>query len=307
MTALFPNVPFVPGVPPVNRAPDRILAALGGAEDTLRASQLAASLLDANNPGGATTAYGAALTAANAALGQIDQVFSAGAPPLVSLYNAAGGAQGAINAIGAGDLPGAVLAGAQAVRGASEAIASLTANLNGSLEEPLPDSGPQVSASISQQWGLYTQGGEPAVTADNIIALDVAIEAQISNYPVENGGFGSYNKVQVPREVRLAMSRGGTLAQRTAFLTSVQALWASTTLVNLVTPEFVYLDCNVTGVRRAAANDHGLGLMTLDVSLKQVRQTARLAFVPTKQPEGAPVVNDGAVQTQPSTLAGSPR
>ena len=58
------------------------------------------------------------------------------------------------------------------------------------------------------------------------------------------------------------------------------------------------LDVNVVGVRRLVESDRGVGLMMLDVSLRKVRQTGRLAFTSTAQPASAGVSNNGAVQTQ---------
>ncbi|OYW21291.1 MAG: hypothetical protein B7Z52_01065 [Burkholderiales bacterium 12-64-5] len=174
-------------------------------------------------------------------------------------------------------------------------------------EPPLSNSGEQTNADTARQWGLYTQGGAVAVPADNVIAVEVALEARISDYPVAPNstdakaspvGFASYNKVIVPFDVRIILTRGGSVDDRTEFLKAAQDAWQSTELFNVVTPEFVYLDVNVVGLRRVAASDRGMGLMTLEMQLRKVRQTATLTFTSTKEPSGAEEVQDGSVQPE---------
>lgn len=165
-------------------------------------------------------------------------------------------------------------------------------------EPQLTSSGKETNADAAKQWGLFTQDGQPAAPADNVIAVEVALEARISDYPVEKGGFGSYNKVQVPFDIRLVMSRGGSVEDRQDFLKAVQDAWQSTDLFNVVTPECVYLDVNVVTVRETRAADRGMGLLTLEIGLRKVRQTAKLVFSQTQDPASADAVNDGSVQTQ---------
>lgn len=298
MSALYPNVPDVPGVPVVNRAATAIQSAIDGAAQSRTASQTGLDLIEAADLSGAASSFTAGSTLAAAALSLVDPVFPIGSLPTGSLSSAAGMASGAVNALARGDVAAAVSAGIDAVNYATDAILSLRDILQPPGVPLLADSGPQVQADIAQQWGLYDQSGLPAVIADNVQSLEVALEAQISDFPVENGGFASYNKVIRPFDVRLAMTKGGSVEDRQAFVQQVQDAWQSLELFNVVTPEVVYLDVNVVGVRRLVESDRGVGLMMLDVSLRKVRQTGRLAFTSTAQPASAGVNNNGAVQTQ---------
>ena len=298
MSALYPNVPDVPGVPVVNRASAAIATAIDGAGQSRTASQLGLDLIEATDLSGAAGAFTAASSLATAAGALIDPVFSVGSLPTGALSSAAGMASGAVNALARGDVAAAVSAGIDAVNYATDAILSLRSVLQPSGVPLLADSGPEVQADIAQQWGIYDQSGLPAVIADNVQSLEVALEAQISDFPVENGGFASYNKVIRPFDIRVAMTKGGSVEERQTFVQQVQDAWQSLDLFNVVTPEVVYLDVNVVGVRRLVESDRGVGLMMLDVSLRKVRQTGRLAFTSTAQPASAGVSNNGAVQTQ---------
>lgn len=171
---------------------------------------------------------------------------------------------------------------------------------NNQTEQPLTSSGEEVNADVVRQWGMFTQDGDFAIPCDNVVAFELALEARISDYPVEKGGFGSYNKVQMPYDVRLIMSRGGTVEDRQAFVKAVQDAWQSVDLFNVVTPESVYLDVNVVMARQVRAADRGVGLLVMEVGLRKVRQTAKLTFTNTKEPSGAGQVKDGSVQAQPT-------
>lgn len=298
MSALFPNVPDVPGVPVVNRATTAISTAIDGAAQSRTAAQTGLDLIEAADLSGASAAFTSSSNLANGAYGLVVPVFGDGALATGALSGAAGMATGAVNALARGDIAGAVNAGLESIGFATEAILSMRDILNPPGVPVLEDSGPQVQADIAQQWGLYDQRGLPAVIVDNIQSLEVALEAQISDFPVENGGFASYNKVIRPFDVRLAMSKGGSVEDRQAFVQQVQDAWQSLDLFNVITPEVVYLDVNVVGVRRLVESDRGVGLMMLDVALRKVRQTGRLAFTSTAQPASAGVSNNGAVQTQ---------
>lgn len=298
MSALYPNVPDVPGVPIVNRATTAISTAIDGAAQSRAASQTALDLIEAADLPAATLSFVAGGNFAQAALSLVDPVFANGSIPTDALSGAAGMASGAASALERGDVAAAVSAGIDAVNFATQAVLSMRDILNPPGVPLLADSGPEVQADIAQQWGLYDQSGLPAVLADNVQSLEVALEAQISDFPVENGGFASYNKVIRPFDVRIAMTRGGSVEDRQAFAQQVQEAWQSLELFNVVTPEVVYLDVNVVGVRRLVESDRGVGLMMLDVSLRKVRQTGRLAFTSTAEPASAGVNNNGAIQTQ---------
>lgn len=298
MSALFPNVPNVPGVPVVNRATTILQSALSLTTQSRVESQNGLDLLGALDAVGATSAFTSSGSLAQTALSLVGPVFNDGAPVPTALYDTVGRTIGAVGAIARGDFDAAIQAGQSAVSFATDAIGSLQSILNPVGLPFLGGSGPQAQADIAQQWGLYTQGGEVAAPADNVVSLEAILEAQISDYPVENGGFASYNKVIRPFDIRLSMTRGGTVEERQAFVKAVQDAWQSTDLFNVVTPEVVYLDVNVVGVRRLVESDRGVGLVMLEVALRKVRQTGKLAFANTKEPSGASSSSNGAVQTQ---------
>ena len=74
--------------------------------------------------------------------------------------------------------------------------------------------GPDVSTAVaSSQWGIFLNG-DPVVICDNVLSMEFRQDFKISNYPVEQGAFATYNKVQQPMEVKFRFSTGGSSAKR---------------------------------------------------------------------------------------------
>lgn len=310
MTAQYPNVPDVAGVPAVARAGAQMQSISNGAASAANSAQDALAYINSSNYVAAGSSLSDTISSATSALAGAEQIFAATSDTVGGLQGATANASNAIDALAAGDITGAVASAEQAYDQAVRAYSAVNSILNPSTETPLDSSGGEVNADTARQWGLYTQDGDLAAPADNVVAFENNLEARISDYPVapnttgaptETVGFGSYNKVIVPYDVRLILTRGGSIEDRQDFLKAIQNAWQSVELFNVVTPECVYLDVNVVGVRRTAAADRGMGLMALEIALRKVRQTATLSFTKTKEPTGSGQVKDGSVQaTQPT-------
>jgi hypothetical protein len=149
-------------------------------------------------------------------------------------------------------------------------------------------------------WGIFTNDtNQPVIVGDSVAAIEFRAEARISDYPVEQGSFASYNKVLTPFAVKLSFTQGGNDDDRQSFLNRVDLAFKSTDLYRVATPELAYRDANVThyDYRRTARD--GATLLTVDVWLEEVRQTASATLSNTKDPSGAGRVNDGTIQATP--------
>jgi hypothetical protein len=218
------------------------------------------------------------------------------------------------------------------------------------------------------QWGIYDAKGKQIVNPDSVVDFSNRNEWQVSSYPVQQGTFATYNKVQVPFECMVRMTKGGAsssvtgplgnllgalatqsqaltqaqaditqinaltngnilqgiiggnssdgAAARAAFLNQIAAIAASTNLFQILTPEWLYTNCNVTRyevTRRGAA---GAFFLDVDVYFIQVIQTTsqyaqtltpvgtdlNLGPLPTlsfaQDPTAQPATNSGNVQPQ---------
>jgi|GEM_PF-2601551 len=190
----------------------------------------------------------------------------------------------------------------------SSFVTTALALLTDDLIPPLFGASPTV-------WGVFLNG-EAVIESDNTISVEFVQDFPISNYPVEQGAFLSYDKVQLPATIRVRVSAGGSESNRQAFLASIDAVMNTTDLYDVVTPEQTFTSYNFThrDWRRMARN--GVGLIQVDLWLTEVRTTSTTTFsssstssMPqgtnlqnTQQPGDAAQIGNGNVQPQDANL-----
>lgn len=163
----------------------------------------------------------------------------------------------------------------------------------------------QIGAALGPITDIAALIGFPNVVpcTGSMIEFEFSANSPISNYPQENGAFASYNKVQLPFDVRVKIACSGSSSQRQAFQDTLDAMRTSTALVDVVTPEKVYTSCNCKHVdwRRTASS--GVELIIADVWFEQVNALTATAFSNTQQPGNAGQQSIGNVQPQTPTSA----
>lgn len=166
---------------------------------------------------------------------------------------------------------------------------------------------PDVSSASQDgpQWGLFDDSGAAVISAA-VLDFEVLFESVISDYPIEQGGFESYNKVTRPFEGRVTFAKSGTAADRTDFLNAIAAAKTALTLYSLVMPEETYANVNVIHYDFPRTAEKGVNLLRVNVWVREVRETATQTFSNTKDPNSADAVNDGSVQPTPPTTAQAP-
>ena len=150
-----------------------------------------------------------------------------------------------------------------------------------------------------------TGGGKPVITPDSVISLEWHGEERISDYPVENGGFASFNKVAVPYDLRIVMTCAGLnyvqsaltkvtqqLDQaltslglafgqpmgRDAFLSALDSMLNSTQCYDVVTPDKVYKNVNLVSYSHAKKHDEGATMIVAELIFREVRTSASASY-----------------------------
>src|SRR4051812_4109671 len=72
-------------------------------------------------------------------------------------------------------------------------------------------------------WGIFTEGGSPVAVPDSFVEMEFRKDARISDYPTEQGGFESYDKVQQPYDSRVRFAVWSSAARRIEFLQAIDA------------------------------------------------------------------------------------
>lgn len=154
-------------------------------------------------------------------------------------------------------------------------------------------------AAVAGQIGGVS-GGTPVLTPDSVLSLEWHGEERVSDYPVQNGQFVSFNKVAVPFDLRMVVTCQGlnylqealssvtqvldqALGQlglafgqpmsRDAFLKQLDAMLDSTDLYNIVTPDKVYPNVNLVAYNHAKKSDEGGTLIIAELMFREVRES----------------------------------
>jgi hypothetical protein len=154
--------------------------------------------------------------------------------------------------------------------------------------------------------GTLRTAAERVVTPDSILTFNYKKEWQVTTSPTQQGGFADYNRVAVPFEVQLRLSKGGTEAQRREFLESIEDL-NSTELYEIRTPEKTYFRCNLTRFEVARRGERGAFFLTeVDVFFREIRsvtpQYSRTQIANPKSASATAVQNSGTQQGQATTV-----
>lgn len=145
-------------------------------------------------------------------------------------------------------------------------------------------------------WGLF-DGANPVVIADTVTDFSYQQDWVIADYPVERGGFESYDKVNSPFRARIQFASGGSEANRQALLDSIQAIGDPLTLYTAVTPTAVYPSMNVEHFSYRRTSRNGLGLLIVDVHLLEIREDGVNSFQNTRSPSGFLAAPTGNIQS----------
>jgi len=156
------------------------------------------------------------------------------------------------------------------------------------------------AAQQPPSWGIFSGSDTtPVLTADSIIDFAARSLWDVASFPVQQGGFASYNKVIVPAEYSVRMTKGGTQTDRQNFLAQIAAIAGDTNLYTILTPEVSYQNCNVTRyevTRRGAAGAYFLDVDVYFITINQASAQYQSATQNALDATAQPATNTGTVQ-----------
>ena len=180
-----------------------------------------------------------------------------------------------------------------------------------------PPSGNNMVNSLKPLWGIYDAAGTNTVLdPDSFISIDFNNEMNISNYPIEQGQFASYNKVRTPYKAPVKVTKGSLItttgtsisaADRDEFLDAIDSLLTSLELCTIVTPEASYSNANLESYNYRREVRNGAGIIIAELRFVEIMlassfqsTSAGVAVTPNPtanvSPSSQAPVNLGAVQ-----------
>lgn len=194
----------------------------------------------------------------------------------------------------------------------------------------IADAAQVVQAFGPPQWGIYNQSGQIAIQVASVVSLSFDQDYDVSDYPLEQGGFLAYNKVIRPYSIKLTVATGGNnpitnalsaisagsisgalsaltgSSARTAFLQQIQQAQASLSPLSVVMPEMTYPNLTVTHFEFDRDADHGATLLKVDIWMESIIFTASTTTSNTAQAQSANATTTGPAQSSVLAAAGSP-
>lgn len=146
------------------------------------------------------------------------------------------------------------------------------------------------------RWGVFDSNGGKLADYDSVVAIDYRNDSKISDYPVESGGFASYNKVDNPYDVRVTLACGGSDDRRAAFLAAVQSARRALQLFTVLTPDATFQSCNIETLDYTRRITEGANMVYVQLGLREVRQTANAAYSTPRDPSGYDPQSKGQIQ-----------
>lgn len=156
----------------------------------------------------------------------------------------------------------------------------------------------------SQKWGLYNKKGKRALQPDSFMGVDYRNNWRVSKYPVEQGKFSSYNKVNTPFAATVWMSKGGSLSERANFIIEVDKLANNLTPYDIITPEINHLNVTVEDYEYSRRVEKGAGVIIVGLHFTEIRVTAAIQYRQTRSGKQISSQVPTAQKTQPTTSTG---
>jgi hypothetical protein len=171
-------------------------------------------------------------------------------------------------------------------------------------------------------WMILASDHSPAIIPDTVPRFEYRGEARVSDYPMEQGAFASYNKVATPFDIRMVMvcsglnfaqniaqtikgatglNIGQNLMQKPAFLDTLDYMLATTDLFSIVTPDRTYNSVNLEHYDYKRETSSGATMLIVEAWFREVRITGAATYtsggVRSNSPSAASPVGLGTVQT----------
>lgn len=145
----------------------------------------------------------------------------------------------------------------------------------------------------------------PVIVPDSILDFGYRSDFDVADYPLQDGAFAAYNKVNLPYEASIRMSKGGSEEDRRKFLQQCEDILRTTTLYQIVTPERTYTDVNPIRFEVTRRGANGAYFLTeVDLYFREIRTVVAqytntsTATQNARNPSAQPVDNRGTVAAE---------
>jgi len=166
-----------------------------------------------------------------------------------------------------------------------------------------------LTGAWATQWAIYASGTTtPAIMPDSFSSLDFSGDSRVCDYPVEQGGFESYNKVMVPEELHVVLICSGSAMEQDEFIATLRSMRQSTNLYDVATPYDLLPNMSLTRYDYKQTSQNGVTMLTAECVFEEIRQASSPTYsssqsstpvINSNSPSASSPTNIGTVQTYP--------
>lgn len=166
-------------------------------------------------------------------------------------------------------------------------------------------------------WMILDDTGSIAIKPDTVAKFEYRNEGRVSDYPMEQGAFDSYNKVATPFQIRMLMvcsggyvqdaesdiknalgiGFGGNFSSRGDFLSTINAMLAANSLLSIVTPDMVYKSVTLEHYDYRKESSDGATMLKVEAWFREIRVNAGATYSTSNSPSAASPADLGTVHT----------
>lgn len=160
----------------------------------------------------------------------------------------------------------------------------------------------QTNSLTQAEWTLLDESGATAVTFTSFIDIDYRNEGQALSYPIEQGSFANYNKVDTPLDIRVTLGLQGAESDFEYILTKLDEYKKEAVKLSVVTPSALYESMTLVTYSYKRTQDSSAGMLVVELVLNEVRevktQVTTTVITKPKNPTSAEKENTGKTQTE---------
>ncbi len=130
------------------------------------------------------------------------------------------------------------------------------------------------AAQAGPSWGIFDAAGNLVIKPDSFLDFDNSNDWNLPTFPLQDGEFSNYNKVKLPAEFSIKISKGGSVQDRKNLLNKIALIAGDTNLYTILTPEKSYPSVNIRRYTiRRQGREGAYFFADLEIYFRNIQQT----------------------------------
>lgn len=127
-------------------------------------------------------------------------------------------------------------------------------------------------------WGVWLHGTNNKMVVDSVLEVEISEESHVMDYRIQTGSFSTYNKVQMPYEVKIRLIRCGNTTENNAFLNWIQNSTREVLTYDIQVPERKYNNCTLISYSIERKKENGVNVIVCDCVFREVREVPKIFY-----------------------------